>query len=274
MTLDASWRQILTDGFGAFLDRPLNDDADADAAYGAYYWAGNFLQDIGFASDARWVDPEALAGRVLVEDDNIVMYDVGEAPLRFDAAASIFVIGNGSAMPHAFATELSAAAFPSSKPGEHLVLGRDLGALAERHKVDLTDSVFEGAFYVLYPRIASDGTLVDALRVAAAIGEEPDSLIEFDGEPAEEWAAQLARVEHPGLHAHLSFCCQDAGEASLSYVAEDELTFWGLTGEGCSVIAAWDETENQVEVAVVQLAGALAATARTVSGDQASGIVE
>src|SRR6185312_3651098 len=87
MTLDAGWRQLLTDGFGAFLNRPLDDDADPDAEYGAYYWAGNFLQDVGFASDARWVDPEALAGRVLVEDDNIVMYDVGEAPLCFDAAA-------------------------------------------------------------------------------------------------------------------------------------------------------------------------------------------
>ena len=264
MTLDAGWRQLLTDGFGAFLNRPLDDDADPDAEYGAYYWAGNFLQDVGFASDARWVDPEVLAGRVLVEDDNIVMYDVGEAPLRFDAAASIFVIENDAAMPYSFATELSAAAFPSTEPGEHLVLGRDLGALAERHKVDLTDSALEGAFYVLYPRIASDGTLVDALRVATAIGEQPDSLIEFDGEPAEEWAAQLARVEHPDLRAHLSFCCQEPGAVSLHYVAEDELTFWGLTGEGCPIIAAWDETQNQVEVAVVRLAGALTAKAARV----------
>lgn len=265
MTLDARWRQTLSDGFAAFLNRPLDDAAaDADAEYGAYYWAGNFLQEVGFAGDARWVDPEALAGRVLVEDENIVMYDVGEAPLRFDAAASIFVIENDAAMPYAFAAELSAAAFPSTEPGEHLVLGRDLGALAARHKVDLTDSALEGAFHVLYPRIASDGTLVDALRVATAIGEQPGSLIEFDGEPAEEWAARLARVEHPDLRAHLSFCCQEPGEVPLHYVAEDELTFWGLTGEGCPIIAAWDETENQVEVAVVRLAGALTAKAARV----------
>lgn len=266
MTHDASvgttdhedWRQVLSDGFGAFLNRSLDDDPGA--VYGAYYWAGNFLRDIGFAGDARWADPEALAGRVLVEDENIVMYDMGEAPLRFDAAGSIYVFGDVSALPPDFAAELSAASLPSSEPGERLVLGGDLGTLAARHHVDLADSALEGAWYVLYPRIASDGTLVDALRVAAAIGDKPDSLIEFEGEPDETWAAQLARVEDPGLRAHLSFGCQDVGETSLHYVADDELTFWGLTAEGCSVIAAWDETENQVEVAVFRLAGALGAT--------------
>ncbi|MEY9928313.1 hypothetical protein ABH926_002952 [Catenulispora sp. GP43] len=259
MTHDASaWRQVLTEGFSAFLDRPLSE-YDPDASYGAYYWAGNFLTEIGFAGDARWVDPEALAGRLLIEDENIVMYDVGEVPPRFDAGASVFVFEDESALPAEFATELSTAAFPSSKPGERLVLGRELGTLLARHSVDLADEAFAGAWSVLYPRIASDGTLVDALRVAAAVGVDdgPDSLIDFDGEPDEHWEASLSGVAHPGLRAHLSFGCQDAGEASLRRVADDELSFWGLAGEGCSMVVAWDETENQVEVAVFRLAGAL-----------------
>lgn len=264
MTHDASagapdavnWRQMLAQCFEAFLGRPLSE-YDPDASYGAYYWAGNFLNDVGFASDAGWVDPEALAGRLLVENDDIVMYDMGEAAPRFDAGASVFLFEDESALPAEFVTELSAASFPSSKPGERLLLGRELGTLLARHQVDLTDEAFAGAWYVLYPRIASDGTLVDALRAATAVDEGPDSLIDFDGEPDEHWEPYLADVAHPGLRAHLSFGCQDAGEASLRRVADDELSFWGLAGEGCSMVAAWDETENQVEVAVFRLAGAL-----------------
>ena len=266
MTHDASagaphaqeWRRVLTEGFGAFLGRPLSE-YDPDASYGAYFWAGNFLSEIGFASDARWVDPEALAGRLLIEDENIVMYDEGEPAPSFDAAASVFVIEDESALSAELVTELGTASFPSGKAGERLVLGRELGALLERHQVDLADEAFAGAWYVIYPRIASDGTLVDALRVAAAVGadEGPDSLIDFDGEPDEHWEPYLADVAHPGLRAHLSFGCQDAGEASLRRVEGDEASFWGLAAEGCSMVAAWDETENQVEVAVFRLAGAL-----------------
>ncbi|MEY9857023.1 hypothetical protein ABH935_002631 [Catenulispora sp. GAS73] len=259
-TPDASdWQQVLSDGFGAFLGRPL-DEHGPEAVYGAYYWAGNFLADVGFADDAAWVDPEALAGRLTVTNEDIVMYDEGEVAPCFDAATSIFVFEDESALPAAFAADLSAAAFPSSEPDSRLILGRDLGALLARHdEVDLTDEVAAGTWHVLYPRIASDGTLRDALRAATSIGDGPDSLIEFHGKPEERWQAALSRVAHPGLRAHLSFACQEIGAASLHYVGEDDLTFWGLTGEGCSVVAAWDETENQVEVAVFQLAGALLA---------------
>ena len=249
------WQQILTDGFGAFLGRSL-DEYGPDASYGAYFWAGNFLREVEFADDPQWLDPEALAGRLLVEDENIVMYDEGEAPLRFDASTSIFAFEDESVLPPEFAAGLSAASLPSNKG---LVLGRDLGDLLTRHPVDLTGEALAEAWYVLYPRISSDGTLRDAMRAATGVGEGPDSLIEFDGEPDEEWEENVARVAHPGLRAHLSFGCQEVGETTLSYVAEDFLSFWGLEGEGCSVIAAWDEIQNQVEVGVFRLAGALAA---------------
>ena len=72
------------------------------------------------------------------------------------------------------------------------------------------------------------------------------------------WAGNFL-VTHPELRVHLSFGCQGAGEAALSFVGEDGLTFWGREGEGCSVIGAWDETQNQIEVGAFQLAGALAA---------------
>lgn len=253
-----AWRQVLFDGFGEFLGRPL-DKFDSDAQYGVYFWAGNFLKEIDFADDARWVDPEVLAGRILfIEDGHVVLYDEGEPSLRFDAAGSIFVIEDESALPSEFVADLAAVSFPSTEAGERLVLGRDLGVLLTKHSVDLTDDGLAGAWYVLYPRIASDGTLVDALRVATGIGEEPDSVIEFDGEPAEEWEADVARVTHPGLRAHLGFVCQEPGYAALSYMGADRLSFWGMEGEGCTVIAAWDETQNQVEVGVFQLAGALA----------------
>ncbi|GAA1984831.1 hypothetical protein [Catenulispora subtropica] len=252
-----SWRQVLADGFGAFLGRPLDKD-DPDAVYGAYFWAGNFLKETGFATDAAWVDPEALAGRLMVEDANVVMYDEGEAPLRFDASGSVFVFDGAAVLPAEFAAGLSAAAFSSSEPGEGLVLGRELGALLARHPVDLTDEALAGSWYVLYPRIASDGSLLDAMRAATGAGDGPGTLIPFDGEPDEEWEEDLSRVAHPGLRAHLGFGCQEAGEASLYYVGADTLTFWGLEKEGCSVIAAWDEAQNQVEVAVFRLAGALA----------------
>ncbi|MEV4360203.1 hypothetical protein [Nonomuraea sp. NPDC049625] len=52
---------------------------------------------------------------------------------------------------------------------------------------DASRSVFESDWTVCYPRLVSDGTLFDAMRVATALGTGPESLLPLEAEAAEEW---------------------------------------------------------------------------------------
>ena len=58
-------------------------------------------------------------------------------------------------------------------------------------------------------RIASDGTLLDALRVATGIGHGPENLVSAEDDDADkEWAVKLGSVPRPELREHLKLDCQ------------------------------------------------------------------
>ncbi|MEU0486709.1 hypothetical protein ABZ260_47040 [Streptosporangium sp. NPDC006013] len=244
------WKQQLADAFEILLDRPLSS-YDPDAVY-ATYLGGNFIDEIGYNRHGGWVRPAALSGAEPVVWD-YPPYDQGEPPLVFDASGSIFEFAkSNSGLPPEFTADLDDASF-----SQGLIRGADLAPLLVRHELDLAGPEWSDKWYVCYPRIVSDGTLFDAMRVAVGIGHGPESLLPFEAEATEEWQEALAAVTHPRLRAHLSFFCTD-GEEGLGYLREDRSGGSILAEEGCSLIANWEEGQCQIEFAVVQLSDLVA----------------
>ncbi|MEU5694229.1 hypothetical protein [Actinosynnema sp. NPDC020468] len=241
----ADWKQQLTEAFEVLLDAPLGD-FDPDARY-ATFFGGNMINEIGYDRDPGWFRPAALGGA------EAVVWDFGESPLVFDAAASIFELHRPrDAFPAEFAADLENACFT---PG--LIRGADLAPLLDRHGVDLTGPEWADKRQVAYPVLASDGTLYDALRVALGLGHGPESLVDHEAEVSEEWEEALEAVEDPALRAHLGFYCTD-GEDGLMYLQDDRTAGGLLVEEGCELIANWEEGQSQVEFAVVKLGDLLA----------------
>ncbi|MBW8486838.1 hypothetical protein [Actinomadura parmotrematis] len=240
--VDPVWRARLTPVFELLLGRPL-DGFDPAADY-AVYLGGNFINEIGFDRDPAWIAPAALAGAAPVVWDYPI-FDQGEPPVRFDAGRSVF--------------ELDPADLPDGVPsfGRGLVRGADLAG-----RVPAAD------WYVPYPRLVSDGTLFDALRVALALGDGPGDLLDVDAEAGGEWAGALAGIEPPELAAHLGFFCTD-GEAGLMYLGTERSGGPLLAGEGCELIAGWEEGQGQVELAVVRLGDRVAGRAGERAGGRA-----
>ncbi len=251
---DVAWEALLADAFEALLGRP-SASYDSSAEYAAYYH-GNFFHETGIDRDPTWLNPAVLSGGQPVEVGDLYLYDMGEPPLRFDASRSLFQFSSHG-LPGEFAADLKAACFAPD-----VIRGADLAPVLWRHDIDLIDPVLAENWNVSYARIASNGTLVDAMRVATGIGHGPGSLIPFDGDPQEEWRATLAAIAHPGLRAHLSLGCRDAWEVEgLTYLGADVSLCSLLKDNGCSPVAGWEDGHGQVDITVVQL-GDLVATPR------------
>lgn len=259
-TTDDAWMEQLAQGFGALLGRPLSE-FDPGAVYAAYF-GGNLIGEAEYARDEAWVDPEALAGRRLIEDTPLSMYDMGEPPLVFDASESIFEL-NMSELPDALAADVAEVAV--SEPGSSypLVRGRDLGELLARHEVDLTDPDLAEGWTVCHARIASDGTLLGALCAATGVGLAERYLVAFAGEPAKQWQRDLDAVEDAELRAHLTLGCREPWESEgLSFGRGEQNAAPPLSEQGCALIASWEECQGQVEIALVQLTDAVAGRGR------------
>ncbi|GAA3090626.1 hypothetical protein [Streptosporangium carneum] len=243
---EVGWETLLSGAFEALLGRPLAS-YDPDAVYAAYYH-GNFFREARLDREPTWLNPVVLAGGEPIEVGDLYLYDMGEPPLRFDASRSIFHVSSDG-LPDAFAADLEAACFAPD-----VVRGADLAPVLWRHGLDLTDSALARNWEVCYARIASTGTLLDAMRVATGIGRTPGSLIAFEGEAEEEWEQALAAVPHPGLRAHLRLgCCDPADAEGLTYLGS-EVFLGSLLGDlGCSVVAGWEDGHGQVDVTVIQL---------------------
>ncbi|MFM9701002.1 hypothetical protein [Streptomyces europaeiscabiei] len=247
------WRTELAQGFEALLGRPLSG-YPSDAVYAACF-GGNLISELRFDRDPAWVEAAALSASETVSFDSLFLYNfMDDELLRFDASQSLFEFDDSSGLPAGFLSDLAAASM--SDPG-FVVRGRDLAVLVERHGVDLGSPDLAGTWYVCDARIASDGTLIDALRVATGIGDGPESLADFDGQIDEAWETALAAVTDPRLRSHLRLGCETyfgSGEG-LIYLGDkspsgDEAV---LPDGDCTLIACWDEAENQREVRVVQL---------------------
>ncbi len=244
--ISGSWAEQLTGAFEILLGRPLAS-FDADAVY-ATFLGGNLINELGFAQDIAWVDPAALRGAEPVVWDCPV-FDLEEPLLEFDASRSVFEFDKAG-LPPELEADLAAACFAG-----RLVLGGDLAPLLARY--DLAASDLRDTWTVCHPRLVSDGTLFDAMRVATALGTGPESLVPFEVEATEEWQEVLADLTPPELFAHLSFFCAE-GEEGLMYLRTERSGGALLADEGCTLIANWEEGQGQVEFAVVQVGELLA----------------
>ncbi len=103
---------------------------------------GNFINETGLDKLPEFADPELLRGERLLDDDRLTVY---EAPLRIDVSRSLF-----------------------DTPGGY-VAGRDLATPPVRWRVG-------------YLRLATDGTLDDAVRVVEQL-EENDVELDRDDCP-------------------------------------------------------------------------------------------
>lgn len=133
----------------------------------------------------------------------------------------------------------------------------------ERYDLDLTDPALEGTWSVAFPRLASDGTLLDALRAALATGNGPGDLLALTAEVDEEWEEDLAAIEPPALRAHLGYFCTD-GDEGLMPLSETELTAGVLDDEGCVAVAAWEDGHGQLDIRIVRLSAHVAGPHRAV----------
>ncbi|MFE3016929.1 hypothetical protein [Streptomyces sp. NPDC059256] len=242
------WESSLTQAFGVLLDRPLSD-FPPDADYAVYY-SGNWLHETEVYRDPAWLAEAVLTGRETITSENLMLLDeVGYPELRFDASRSLFEIDpSGADFPAAFLTDLVAAdrAAVDDLP---YVLGADLARLTARHGVDLTSPELPaGVWCLAKARINSNGTLLDALRVATGIGDGPHSLVPCKPRDAETEAA-IAAVEHAGLRAHLRAFC-DSSSHDLRFFYDD---IRDSRGEDDRVVAEWEGAVDQFEITVEQI---------------------
>ncbi|MFE5329270.1 hypothetical protein ACFRCG_23065 [Embleya sp. NPDC056575] len=270
-----AWDAALTGAFEILLGgRPAVDPA---ARYGAYY-VSDSLDEFLFPNS--WITPAALVGR---ESRQLPDPD-GEYPFspwawRFDLRESLFLFdadllagtgpwGDGGhkgrrPFDDAFVADLRTVSAVDDAD-EVLVYGAELGALLDRHGVDLTDEAskkLNGWLSVLL-RVATDGTPTDAMRAATFTGRGPEHLVSIHDmntvrTAAEPWEESLSAVAHPALRDHLRMLClseSDARSEGGFYYGSGRWP-WNdvLEAVGCTLVAGWGFGESQAGVAVVRL---------------------
>ncbi|MET7418977.1 hypothetical protein [Dactylosporangium sp. NPDC005555] len=208
--MSPEWRARLTPAFEAMLGGTLPEGP----TYAVYVW-GNFLREAELDRLPEWLDPAALRGDTVLVHQHLAMTD--EGPLRVDAAGSLFELADADA--------------------EDYVEGRDL-PLPPR----------EG-WRVAYVRLASDGSLFDAMRAATQVGDGPEDLSEYEFDADEEWEATLTEAGvDDALLAHLRWCVAD-GSAGMVFNGPAPCD----VPRGTAVASWSDEAGFQWETAVVRL---------------------
>ncbi|MDX3695487.1 hypothetical protein PV726_35160 [Streptomyces europaeiscabiei] len=252
------WESSLLQAFGVLLGRPLAEyDHGPGVSYGTFY-GGNFLEESELDRDPAWLTPAALRGEETVTVDGLILLDeVGVPELRFDPSRSYFTV-ESKGLPDALARELDALDAGNG------IRGDALAGLLERHGFDLTSpDAPAGAWRISKARIASDGTLLGALRAATALGDGPASIVPHAPSDVltgteEEGDEVVAPIAHDGLRSHLrSF--GEPGSHTLDFQAGDtwnrSWTKWQADqwdGLG-SLVTQWLGAVDQYEVSVVRL---------------------
>ncbi|MEU5398152.1 hypothetical protein ABZ348_02465 [Streptomyces sp. NPDC005963] len=267
------WDAALVSAFEILLGgRPAVDPA---ARYGVYH--APFEE---FLFPNRWATPDAMMSgepRQLPNPDG--EYPFSPWTWRFDLSESLFhfdaelVAGTGPwgtgghkgprPFDDAFVTDLRAVA-SVDEDGHVLVPGAVLGPLLGRHGVDLTkeESKKLNCWLGVLLRVATDGTLTDAMRAATFTERGPEHLVSVNDmrhTPAveETWEERLGAVGHAALRDHLRMLCvteNDARSEGGFYVGTD---YWPgpdvLETVGCSLVAGWVFGESETSAAVVRL---------------------
>ncbi|MFE2722231.1 hypothetical protein [Kitasatospora sp. NPDC059327] len=268
------WDATLADAFAVLLGaEPV---ADPGAEYRVYY-ASDPLDEFLFPNP--WATPEALAGREprhLPDTDGphpfspwTWRFDLGGSLFRFDAdlLAATGAWGDGGhkgprPFDDAFVADLRAVA-TVGEDGEALVSGAELGPLLGRHGIDLTTGASEklNGWLTVLLRVATDGTLIDAMRAATFTERGPAHLVSTDDLSGSDrvdgpWGDRLGAVTDPALRDHLRMLCrseQAARSGGGFYYGTDGWP-WSdlLEAVGCSPVAGWGFGESQAGTAVVR----------------------
>ncbi|WP_327003437.1 hypothetical protein OHA72_51595 [Dactylosporangium sp. NBC_01737] len=84
---------------------------------------------------------------------------------------------------------------------------------------------------------------------ATQVGDGPEDLFDFEGDPDEEWDAALAEAGvDEGLRAHLRWCCGD-GLIGMTYFGADEAAF---VPRG-TIVGSREDQNGQWDMVVVRL---------------------
>ncbi|MFE3073344.1 hypothetical protein [Streptomyces sp. NPDC059247] len=271
------WGAALAGAFAILLG--AQPPVDPGAAGYAVYYASDSLDEFLFPN--TWVTPEPLSAREprnLPDQDGPYpfspwawRFDLSESLFRFDAdlLAGTGPWGDGGhkgprPFDDAFVADLRTVS-PLDEAGGVLVRGTELGTLLGRHGVVLTGEESEqlNGWLTVLLRVATDGTLPDAMRAATFTGRGPAHLVSTDDiryadSAAEPWEERLGAVAHPGLRDHLRMLClareHARGEGGF-YLGSDAWP-WPtdvLEATGCSLVAGWGFGESQAGTAVVRL---------------------
>ncbi|MFF2659123.1 hypothetical protein ACFVUH_17365 [Kitasatospora sp. NPDC058032] len=277
------WDAALASAFAILLDGNPAIDPAADptvgpaAGYGVYY-ASDSLDEFLFPSP--WATSDALSGpepRQLPDPDGEFpfspwtwRFDLGGSLFRFDAD---LLAGTGPwgedghkgprPFGDAFVADLRIVA-TVDEFGEALVHGADLGPLLARHDLDLTDRNAEklNTWLTVLLRVATDGTLTDALRAATFTERGPEHLVSVGDmsrarSAAEPWEERLGTLTHPALRDHLRMLCLSQNDARSEGGFYSGAGNWPwsdiLEAVGCSLVAGWGFGESQAGTAVVRL---------------------
>ncbi|MFJ9448288.1 hypothetical protein ACIRRH_41725 [Kitasatospora sp. NPDC101235] len=251
--------------------------ADPAAGYGVYY-ASDSLDEFLFPNP--WATPDALSGREprhLPDPDGAYpfspwtwRFDLGGSLFRFDAD---LLTGKGPwgdgghkgprPFDDTFVSDLRAVS-TVDESGEALVRGTELGPLLGRHGVDLTtgESTKLNGWLTVLLRVATDGTLADAMRAATFTERGPEHLVSIHdlsgaGCADEPWEDRLGVVAHPTLRDHLRMLCrtEEAARSEGGFYYGTDHWPWSdvLEAVGCSLVAGWGFGESQAGTAVVRL---------------------
>ncbi|MBB4916907.1 hypothetical protein [Streptosporangium saharense] len=263
------WDAALAGAFDILLGgKPVTDPT---AGYGVYY-ASDSLDEFLFPNP--WATPETLSDRkprFLPDSDG--EYPFSPWTWRFDLSGSLFHFdadllagtgpwgADGHKGPRPFDDAFVADLRTFSPAGEAgLVRGAELGPLLGRHGVDLTDKASKklNTWLTVLLRVATDGTLTDAMRAATFTERGPEHLVPIHDRSADEpWEERLGAVTHPALRDHLRMLClseRDARSEGGFYYGTGHWP-WSdlLEAVGCSLVAGWGFGESQAGVAVVRL---------------------
>lgn len=273
----AAWDAVLTAALAILLgERPIDDPA---ASYGVYFASAG--KELFFPN--TWMTPATLVDPTPRELP-VKVYELSPLAWRFDLSRSLIQFdadvldgtnwwtADGVLGPTPFSAEFAADVRAASMVGarEALVRGADLGPLLARHGVDLADQRCDklGLDLNVLFRVATDGTLVDAMRAATFTMGGPEYLVPAHGaahfDKAEaKWEEALAAVPHPGLRDHLRRLCIDNDDNdSVGGLCCEDL-WWPYATEyladiGCELVTSWIYTEWPDATAVVRLPDALA----------------
>ncbi|MFD8598321.1 hypothetical protein ACFV1L_25280 [Kitasatospora sp. NPDC059646] len=279
MTTDkdpGGWNAALGGAFAALLGEEAAGDL-AGTGYGLYY-ASDTLDEFLFPNS--WATADALSdgGAGHLPDPD------GPHPFspwnwKFDLAASLFrfdpdlLAGTGpwGADGHkgprpfddGFVADLLAVAATDEADGA-VLRGAQLAPLLRRHGVDLTGKACKklNHWLTVVLRVATDGTLRDAMRAATFTERGPEHLVtahDFGSRPvaAEPWEERLRTVAHPALRDHLRMLCRSEADARSEGGHYSGARHWSWSdvtdAVGCTPVAVWGFGESQAGAAVVRL---------------------